>query len=69
MLLKIEVLYFGRFILTVSLQTMPIELLFEAHIEIKNQHMILNTGDNQQHIQINRYLIITKQAAIKSQQK
>ncbi len=24
-----------------------------AHIDMKNQHMILNKGDNQQHVQIN----------------
>ncbi len=45
------------------------KFLFMAHIDMKNQHMNLNNGDNQQNIQINRSLIITKQATKKSQQK
>ncbi len=45
------------------------KFLFMAHIDMKNRHINLNNGDNQQNIQINRSLIITKQATRKSQQK
>ncbi len=55
--------------LTMFVHIIQGELLVMAHIYMKNQHMILNNGDNQEHIQINRSLIITKQATIKSQQK
>ncbi len=40
-----------------------------AHLDMKNLHMNLNNSENQQNIQINRYLIITKQATKESQQK
>ncbi len=45
------------------------KFLFMAHIDMKNRHMNLNNGDNQQNIQINRSLIVTKQATKKSRQK
>ncbi len=38
-----------------------------AHLDMKNLYMNLNNSENQQNIQINRYLIITKQATKKSQ--
>lgn len=40
-----------------------------AHLDVKKWHMNLNNVNNQQNIQINRSLTITKQATLKSQQK